>query len=121
MERNMFDQEIIMKRKNLGLFIQETLTPEIHEWNIWFNVYDANKYCIKVTFSYMGKSMMRKIITIMMWPRLEYAIVVWFSHMKMNIKKLERIQEDSHKDGARDKIPYLWSKIEGNGTENFAR
>ena len=36
--------------------------------------------------------MMRKIITTMIRPKLEYAEVLWSPHKKKNLLKLERIQ-----------------------------
>ena len=36
--------------------------------------------------------MMRKILTTVVRPRLEYAAVVWSPHMKKDVKKLEKIQ-----------------------------
>ena len=40
----------------------------------------------------MDQNMMKKIITTMIRPKLEYAAVVWSPHLKKDIKKLERIQ-----------------------------
>ena len=36
--------------------------------------------------------MMRKIITTMMRPKLEYAEVIWFTHKKNYVLKLERTE-----------------------------
>lgn len=51
---------------------------------------------IGVAFSYMDKDMMRRLITTMIRPKLEYAEVVWSPHKK-HIKKLERIQRMASK------------------------
>ncbi|MPC35996.1 hypothetical protein E2C01_029437 [Portunus trituberculatus] len=45
-----------------------------------------------MTFHYMDKSMMKKIITTMIRPRLEYAAVVW-SPYKQDIKKVHSTLE----------------------------
>ncbi|MPC94232.1 hypothetical protein E2C01_089394 [Portunus trituberculatus] len=42
---------------------------------------------IRVAFHYMDKDMMKKIITSMIHPRLEYAAVVW----SLNSKKAKRL------------------------------
>ena len=41
--------------------------------------------------------MVKKIITTMLCPKLEYAAVVWSPHMKKDIMKLERIQRAATK------------------------
>ena len=41
--------------------------------------------------------MMRKIITSMIRPRLEYAAVIWSPHEKKHIRKLERVQRAATK------------------------
>ena len=40
----------------------------------------------------MDKDMMKRILTSMIRPRLEYAAVVWSPNVKTDIRKLERIQ-----------------------------
>ncbi len=46
---------------------------------------------MKTSFNFMDKEMMKKIITTMIRPILEYAFLVRSSHKK-EVKKLERIQ-----------------------------
>ena len=41
----------------------------------------------------MDKDMIRKILTSMIRPRLEYATVVWSPNMEKDIRKLERIKK----------------------------
>ena len=41
--------------------------------------------------------MMRKIITSIIRPRLEYAAVIWSPHEKKHIRKLERVQRAATK------------------------
>ena len=52
---------------------------------------------IRVAFHYMDKDMMKKILTSMICPRMEYAAVVWSPNAKKGIRKLERIQRVSTK------------------------
>ena len=76
--------------------MQDTLRPERHINNIFGATYKilAN---IRVAFSYMDKSMMKKIITSIIRPRMEYAAVVWSPNMKKDIRKIERIQKTATK------------------------
>ena len=52
---------------------------------------------IRVAFNYLDKEIMKKIITHMICPKLEYAVVVWSPHKKKDVRKLERIQRTSTK------------------------
>ncbi len=47
---------------------------------------------VRTAFTYMDKDMMRKILTTMIRPKLEYTMVVWSPHKKKHIRKFERIQ-----------------------------
>ena len=47
---------------------------------------------IRMAFHFLNKDMMRKIITTMIRPNLEYAEEMWFPHKKKHVLKLERIQ-----------------------------
>ena len=92
--------EVIIKKskeeKDLGVIIQDTLCPERHISNIFNNTYRLLSN-IRVAFNYMDGSMMKKIITSMVRPRMEYAAVVWSPHMKKDIRKIERIQRTATK------------------------
>ena len=79
------------KEKDLGVFIQDTLSPGRHISGIFGSAYGLLGD-IRVAFYHMDKDMMKKIITTMIRPRLEYAAVVWSPHMEKDIKKLERVQ-----------------------------
>ena len=46
-----------------------------------------------MAFHFLDKDMMRKIVTTMIRPKLEYAEVIWFPHKKKHVLKLERIQK----------------------------
>ncbi len=47
---------------------------------------------IRMTFHFMDKDMMKKILTTMTRPKLEYVEVVWSPYKKKHTKKWERIQ-----------------------------
>ena len=86
-------EEVITKRKekDLGVIIQDNLSPEKHINGIFGSTYNFLSN-IRVAFHHMDKDMMKKIMTAMVRPRLEYAAVVWSPHTKKDIRKLERIQ-----------------------------
>ena len=75
----------------MGVIIQENGQPESHIDKIFGETYNLLRN-IRLAFHYMDKEMMRKLITTMIRPRLEYAGVVWSPHKKKHIKKLERLQ-----------------------------
>ena len=92
--------EVEIKRsedeKDLGVIIQENLQPEKHINGI-FESTRRTLMNIRVAFKYMDMGMMKKIMTAMIRPKLEYAAVVWSPHMKKDIRKLERIQRAATK------------------------
>ena len=71
--------------------MQDTLCPERHINPLFRSTYRMLTN-IRVAFHYMDKDMMKKILNSMICSRLEYAAVVWSSHAKKDIRKLERIQ-----------------------------
>ena len=79
------------EEKDLGVVIQDTLSPEQHINQIFGSTYRTLTN-IRVAFHFTDKDMMKKILTSMIRPRLEYAAVVWSPHAKKDIRKLERIQ-----------------------------
>ena len=87
-------KEVIKKskeEKDLGVVVQDNLSPEAHIRGVFGSTYRMLTN-IRVEFHYMDMSMMKKIITTMVRPKLEYAAVVWSPHHKKDIRKLERIQ-----------------------------
>ncbi|MPC71094.1 hypothetical protein E2C01_065363 [Portunus trituberculatus] len=85
-------REIIMKRseeEDRRVIAQDTLTPERHINGIFAPTYKTLTN-ISVAFSYMNKSMMKKIITTMIRRRLEYAAVVWSPYRQKDIRPLQR-------------------------------
>ncbi|MPC24670.1 hypothetical protein E2C01_017758 [Portunus trituberculatus] len=107
-------EEVIMKRseeKDLGVIIQDTLIPERH-----INMLFASTYKTLTNIKYMEKSMMKMIITMMIRPRFEYALVVWSPHMQKDIRKLERIQRIATKMVSEVKdLPYEDRLVEIEG------
>ena len=47
---------------------------------------------IQMAFTFLDKDMIRKIITTIIRPKLEYAEVIWSLHKKNHVLRLERIQ-----------------------------
>ena len=88
-------QEVILNKtreeKDLGMVIQDTLSPEQNISQLFGSTYRilAN---IRVALHYTDKDMVRKILTSMICLRMEYAAVVWSPNMKKDFRKLERIQ-----------------------------
>ena len=79
------------KEKDLGVVINDKLEPEDHINQITGKMHNllAN---MKIAFTYIDASMVRKIITTFIRPTLEYASVAWNPHTQKDITKIERIQ-----------------------------
>ena len=93
-------EKVIMKsreEKDLGVIIQDTLTPERHISEIFGSTYRMLMN-IRVAFHYMDKAMMKKIITTMIRPKLEY---------EKRYNKTGKDSEGSYKDGARTERPNI--------------
>ena len=75
------------EEKYLGVVIQDTLSPERHINQLFGSTYRMLTN-IRVAFHYMDKDMMKKILTNMVRPKLEYASVVWSPNVKKDIRKL---------------------------------
>ena len=94
--------EKIQKRteeKDLGVTISNKLSFEKHISKITGETYNLLRN-IKLAFSYIDEDMIKKLITSMIRPRLEYAALLWSPHLKKDVRKLERIQR------AATKIPH---------------
>ena len=74
-------------RKGLGVIIQDILTLERYINVLFTSTYGA-LINIRVAFNYMNMRLMKKIITTMIRPKLEYAAVVWLPQM-LDIRKTE--------------------------------
>ena len=74
---------------------------------------------IRMAFHFLDKDMMRKNITSMIRPKLEYAEVIWWPHKKKNVLKIEKIQKIANKMVSwRSNI---WGKIKRNATKHTWR
>ena len=82
---------IAKEEKNLGVEIQDNLSPEKHINRIFGDTFMILKN-LRMAFYFLDKDMMRKTITAMIRPKLEYAEIIWFPHKKMYVLKVERIQ-----------------------------
>ena len=79
------------EEKDLGVVIQDTLSPEQHISQLFQSAYKILTK-IRVAFHYIDKDMMRKILTSLIHLRLECTAEVWSSNMKKDIRRLGRIQ-----------------------------
>ncbi len=79
------------EEKDLGVVIQDDLSPEKHIDTIFGNAYGM-LWNIRMIFQLMNKDMMKKMLTTLIRPKLEYAEVVWSPYKKKHINRLERIQ-----------------------------
>lgn len=69
---------------------QDKLYPVKHINNVFRETYTVMQN-LRVTFHFLDKEMMQKII-ILKRPKLEYPAVLWSTHKNTDIRKLERIQ-----------------------------
>ena len=81
----------VSEEKDLGVTIQNNLSPEKHINRIFGKTYSMLQ-SIGLSFNYLDENMMKKILTTLIRPQLEYAAVIWSPHMKKHVKKLERVQ-----------------------------
>ena len=82
---------IANEQKDVGVVIQDNLSPEKHIYRIFGDTFRMLRN-IWMTFHFLDKDMMRKIITTMIRPKLEYAEVIWSPYKKKHVLKLEIIQ-----------------------------
>ena len=72
---------IAREEKDLGVVIQDNLASEKHINRIFDDTLWMLRN-IQMGFHFLDKDMMRKIITTMIRPKLEYAEVIWSPHKK---------------------------------------
>ena len=77
--------------KDLGVVIQDNLSPEKRIDRSFGDTFRMLRN-MRMAFYFLDKNMMRKIISTMIRPKLEYAEVIWSPHKKKHVLKLERIQ-----------------------------
>ena len=71
----------VKKEKDLGVMIQDNLSLEKHINRIFGDIFRMLTN-IRMAFHFLDKDRMRKIITMMIRPKLEYAEVIWSPHKK---------------------------------------
>ena len=79
------------KEKDLGVIIQNDLSPEKHINKLVNGLY-LMAGNMRVALTYLDEEMLTKIIKSLIRPRLEYAAVVWSPHLRKDVKKLEKVQ-----------------------------
>ena len=72
--------------KNLEVVIQGNSSPEKHINRIFVDTFRMLRN-IQMAFHFLDKNMMRKILTTMIRPNLEYAEVIWSPHKKKHVLK----------------------------------
>ena len=92
------DVELVKLKEevDLGVTVTESLTPDRHINKITGEAMNLLRR-VKMAFSYLDTEMMKKLISSMIRPRLEYAETVWSAHKKKNIRKVERVQRAATK------------------------
>ena len=83
------------EEKDLGVLIQDTLSPEQHINQLFGSTYRILSN-IRVAFHHMDKDMMKNILTSMIHLRLEYA-TVW-SPNKKGYKEIRKDPKSNHKN-----------------------
>ena len=83
--------EEVSEERDLGVIIQNNLSPEKHINKLFGKTYSMLQ-SIGLSFHYLDEEMMKKILTTLIRPQLEYAAVIWSPYMKKHVKKIERIQ-----------------------------
>ena len=79
------------KEKDLGVVIQDKLSQEKYINKIFGDTFRMVRN-IWMVFHFLDKDIIRKIITTMIRPKLEYAEAIWSPHKKKHVLKLERKQ-----------------------------
>ena len=81
---------IAKKEKDLEVVIQDNLSSEKLINRIFGDTFRMLRN-IRMAFHFLDKDIMRKIITTIIRPKLEYAEIIWSPHKKNHVLKLERI------------------------------
>ena len=85
---------ITKEEKDLGVVIQDNLSPEKHIYRIFGDTFRMLRNIWRV-FHFLDENMVRKILSAMIRPKHEYAEVIWPLHKKNHVLKLEKIQRIS--------------------------
>ena len=90
----------------MGVWIIDNLTPEKYINEITGYIYQLLRN-IRMAFKYLDEEMIKKLVTSLIQPNLEYAAMIWSPHKKKDIKKIERIQRATTKIALRLRnLPY---------------
>ncbi len=84
------------EEKDLGVTITDKLTFGNNINRRTWEIYNLLRN-IKITFTYIDEEIIKKLITSMIRPSLEYAALVWSPKLKKEIKKVERVQRAATK------------------------
>ena len=76
----------------MRVILQNILSPEKHIDKIFGDIFMMLRNLL-TAFYFLEKDMMRKIIKLIIIPKLEYAEVLWSPHKKKHALILERIQK----------------------------
>ena len=79
------------EEKDLVMLIQDNASSEKHIDEIFCDTFMIPRN-IRMDFHFSDKDMMKKIVTTMIRPKLEYAKVIWSSYKKKYVLKSESIQ-----------------------------
>jgi len=92
------DERLVKKteERDLGVTITDKLAFGKHINRITGETYNLLRN-IKAAFTYLSEEMVKKLITSMIRPRLEYAALLWSPKLKKEIRKLERLQRAATK------------------------
>ena len=81
----------VSEERDLGVVVQDSLSPEKHINRITGNTYRTVKN-MRLAFQYMDENMLKKLIEAIIRPQLEYGATIWSPHHKKYIRKIESIQ-----------------------------
>ena len=84
---------IAKEEKDLVVVIQDNLSPEKHINRIIGDTFMMLRN-IRMAFHFLDEDMMRKILTTMIRPKLEYAEVIWSPHKKKACVEIRKNTEN---------------------------
>merc|ERR1712035_47130 len=84
------------EEKDLGVIITNSLSPEKHINKITAETYNLLRN-IREAFNYMDEEMIRKLITSLIRPGLEYAALLWSPNLKKTHKEIGKNSTSSFK------------------------
>ena len=81
---------------NYTVCITDNLSPEKHINKITGDTYQLLRN-IRIAFKYLDEEMINKLIPPLIWPKLEYAAVIWSPNIKKDIRKIAGLQRTATK------------------------